>query len=445
MTLHAITPSQLPRHPGLSGWVAMLPPRQPTAALKADIKADFVVIGAGFAGLSAARRLGQLDPSLRVAVLEAGVVGDGPAGRNSGFIIDLPHEVSSEDYGGTALQKSRDHITLQRRAVTFATDLAAEKAWPREVLDMCGRYNVAMSDEGDHHILDYAKQLDQLGEGYTLLNRSEIADVTGTKAFSSAIFMPGTAMVQPAAYIRGVADALDGNVTLYEQSPVMSFETKGNGWLVRTPDGSVETGQIILANNGYAEKFGFFRGRLLHVYTYASMTETFDPSRMSGQRDWAATPSSPMGTTLRRVSGPKGDRLLVRSRYTYNPGLDVGEGTLRRAGDVHDRKFAHCFPSLTDVKMQYRWGGVMAVTLNSVPAWGEVEKGVFAACGCNGLGASNATASGLAAVEQIMGLNSDLVRVYREFPPPKRLPPQPFLTLGAKATLALRERRAGVE
>ena len=41
-------------------------------------------------------------------MLEAGVVGDGPAGRNSGFIIDLPHEVSSEDYGGNSLQKSRD-------------------------------------------------------------------------------------------------------------------------------------------------------------------------------------------------------------------------------------------------------------------------------------------------------------------------------------------------
>lgn len=445
MTRHAITPAQLPRHPGLSGWVAMLPPRTPTPALAAAITADVVVIGAGFAGLSAARRLGQLDPTLRVAVLEAGVVGDGPAGRNSGFIIDLPHEVSSEDYGGTALQKSRDHIVVQRRAVSFATELAAERDWPRTVLDMAGRYNVAMSDEGDRHILDYARQLDQLAEGYTLLDRAGIAEVTGSDAFSSAIFMPGTAMVQPAAYIRGVADALDGRVTLYERSPVMSLEPKGNGWLVRTPQGLVETPQIILANNGHAESFGFFRGRLMHVYTYASMTEPFDPARLGGRRDWAATPSSPMGTTLRRVSGPDGDRLLVRSRYTYNPGLDVGHATLRRAGAVHDRKFAHRFPGLGDVRMQHRWGGAMAVTLNSVPAWGEVEAGVFAACGCNGLGASNATASGLAAVERIMGVDSDLVRIYRGFDAPKKLLPQPFLTIGAKATLAIRERRAGVE
>ena len=157
----------------------------------------------------------------------------------------------------------------------------------------------------------------------------------------------------------------------------------------------------MLANNGYAERFGFFRGKLLHVFTYASMTEAFDPARLGGQRGWAATPASPMGTTLRRISGRGGDRLLVRSRYTYNPSLRVGEGTLRRAGARHDGKLAHRFPSLAGLRMEYRWGGAMALTWNGVPAFGEVEAGVLAACGCNGLGASNATASGLAAAETL--------------------------------------------
>ena len=93
------------------------------------------MIGAGFAGLSAARRLAQIDPTLKVVVLEAASSATGPAGRNSGFIIDLPHEVSSEDYGGDSLQKSRDHIALQRRAVSFATELAAEEGWGPETLD----------------------------------------------------------------------------------------------------------------------------------------------------------------------------------------------------------------------------------------------------------------------------------------------------------------------
>ncbi|WP_294931256.1 FAD-binding oxidoreductase [uncultured Paracoccus sp.] len=445
MTTRRIAPSDLPRHPGVSGWVAMLPPRQPTPALKQAITADIAVIGAGFAGLSAAHRLAQIDPALRIAVLEAGVVGDGPAGRNSGFIIDLPHEVSSQDYGGAALQKSRDHIALQRRAVDFAVELAQRQGWPREVLDMSGRYNVAMSPEGNRHIRDYAAQLDRLGEDYRLMDHAEIAGVTGSEAFSSAIFMPGTAIVQPAAYIRGLADALPGNVVLYENTPAMSLTPKGDGWRIGTPEGAVEAGRIVLANNGHAERFGFFRGRLLHVHTYASMTAPFAPDRLRGLRDWAATPSSPMGTTLRRVSGADGDRLLVRSRYTYDPAMTVGAGTLRRAGHVHDGKFAHRFPGLRDVAMQYRWGGIMALTWNGVPAWGEVERGIFAACGCNGLGASNATASGLAAAEQIMGVATELTRIHQGFAAPRKLPPQPLALIGVKATLAIRERRAGIE
>lgn len=437
--------SQLPKEPGVSGWVAMLPSRAGRPSLKEATTADIVVIGAGFAGLSAARRLSQIDPTLRIAVLEAGIIGEGPAGRNSGFIIDLPHEVSSEDYGGDSLQKSRDHILLQRRAIALATEVAAEQGWGEDVFDPCGRYSIAMTPEGDKHIAEYAAQLVRLGEEHTVLDARGIAEVTGSQAFTSAIYMPGTVIVQPAAYIRGMADSLKAPTHIFERTPALSFESAGGGWLVNTPEGSVQTGRILLANNGYAERFGFFRGKLLHVFTYASLTEEFDPARLAGRRKWAATPASPMGTTLRRIGGKSGDRLLVRSRYTYNPSLDVSEGTLRRAGVQHDRKFANRFPSLKDVRMEYRWGGAMALTWNSVPAFGEVEKGVFAACGCNGLGASNATATGIAVAEIMLGISSDLTRVYQGFLKPQSLPPQPLTLIGAKATLAFREWRAGIE
>lgn len=437
--------TQLPENPGVCGWVALLPPRSATLSLTQSITADVTVIGGGFAGLSAARRLVQIDPTLKVVVLEASVVGDGPAGRNSGFIIDLPHEVSSEDYGGDSLQKSLYHVTLQRCAVSFADELAREQGWGPDTLDRCGRYNLAMTPEGDRHIADYAAQLGRLGEAHTMLDAKAAAQVTGSKAFSSGIYMPGTLIVQPAAYIRGLADSLGGAVQLFERTPALVLEHRGSRWLVKTPQGSVESPRIVLANNGYAERFGFFRGKLLHIFTYASMTVPFDPGRLGGKRSWAATPASPMGTTLRRIRGADGDRLLVRSRYTYNPGLHVSEATLKRAGALHDGKFARRFPALADLPMQYRWGGAMAVTWNSVPAFGEVEAGIHAACGCNGLGASNATASGLAIAETLMGRESELTRIYRGFARPASLPPQPLTFIGAKTTLALREWKAGVE
>jgi len=423
----------------------MLPPRVEGPQLEGTVTADVVVIGAGFAGLAAARRLTQLDLKLRVAVLEAGLIGEGPAGRNSGFIIDLPHEVSSDDFSGDSSNKSHQDIAIYRRAIALGSEMAAEHGWGRDVFDPCGRYSVAMSTEGDRHLVAYSGQLQNLGEEHRLLNATETEAVTGSRAFTSSLFTPGTVIIQPAAYVRAIADALKDRVKVFERTPAMSFEGHGGGWLVKTPKGAIRTAKIILANNGYAQAFGFFRSRLLHVYTYASLTKDFDHVRLAGHRKWAATPALPMGTTVRRINDKSGDRILIRSRYSYNPGLNVGAREVASAGAQHDRKFAARFPALRDIGMEYRWGGPIALTWNGVPAFGEVEHGIFAACGCNGLGASKATASGIAAAEIATGVQTELTRIYASFPPPRTLPPQPITSIGAKVQLAVREWKAGME
>ncbi|MFD1808043.1 NAD(P)/FAD-dependent oxidoreductase [Gemmobacter lanyuensis] len=349
-----LTARAFPRHPGVSGWVAMLSPRVPAQALDGRQTADVVVIGAGFAGLAAARRMFQLDPSLRILMLEAGQVGEGPAGRNSGFIIDLPMR---------CLPTVWAVIRRIMRGVIFlitARPWRLCRTWPR---NRAGgpRSSIRAGDirsrggEGDHHLQEYAAQLTALGEAHRLLSSAETAALTGSSAFSAALYTPGTALIQPAAFVRACADALQARrLRLHEQSPVRRITRQGAGWQVETAQGQVATGRVVLAVNGHAQSFGLLPGRLMHVFTYASLTRPFDPRRLGGARDWAATPALPMGTTLRRIAGADGDRLLVRSRYSYNPGLTVGEGALRRAGQLHDRKLASRFPALAG------WGWTIA-------------------------------------------------------------------------------------
>ncbi|MEO0711382.1 MAG: FAD-dependent oxidoreductase, partial [Pseudomonadota bacterium] len=104
--------TRLPCDPGPAGWNRLLPGAAPPVPLEGRITADWLVIGAGFAGIAAAHRLSKKAPGDRIVVLDAVRVGDGPAGRNSGFMIDLPHDLTSDDYGGALdadLAQTRDN------------------------------------------------------------------------------------------------------------------------------------------------------------------------------------------------------------------------------------------------------------------------------------------------------------------------------------------------
>src|SRR5215468_825746 len=90
-----------------SGWYKILDEPGPARELEGPQTADWIIVGAGFAGLSAARRLARSRPGETIALIDAQWIGWGAAGRNSGFMIDLPHDLASESYGGIHAQISR--------------------------------------------------------------------------------------------------------------------------------------------------------------------------------------------------------------------------------------------------------------------------------------------------------------------------------------------------
>ncbi len=439
---------RLPEQPGPAAWNALLPPAPAAGRLDQDITVDIAVIGAGFAGLSAARRLAQIDPAARVAVLEAGRVAEGPAGRNSGFMIDLPHDLSSSDYAGQGADDDAAQIALNRHAIAFAAQAAQESGLTPDEFDPCGKINAAATEAGHHHNLAYARHLQRLDETCTLLDDDRMRDLTGTDYYRSGLFTPGTVMLQPAAYIRGLSQVLGANVTLYEQSPVDALTGGSDHWILQCGPAKVTAAKVILATNGHAESFGFFAGRLIHVFTYASMTEPLDGNAMEalgGAGKWALTPADPMGSTLRRISTAQGDRILIRSRFTCNPSMRVGRGLMASAGRSHDRGFRARFPMLDGVAMQYRWAGQLCMSWNGVPAFGEIEDGLYAACCQNGLGVAKGTLSGIAAAELALGADGMAVEGMSNCAAPRRLPPAVLTWAGANLLMRWKEWRSGRE
>ena len=442
---------KLPHEPGPAGWHEILgaPPAYPQA--EGEMTADWLIIGGGFAGLSAAKRLCELRNGDDIILLEASRIGTGPAGRNSGFMIDLPHELGDDGYAG-AVEGDLTQIALNRHAQAFAIDNAQAYEMPEEAVRLSGRVNGTVNDRGKAHNHEYAAHLDKLGEDYRHLSASDMKDMTGSDFYQSGLFMPGCVMLQPALYIRELAYGLVHKqkkaVSLYEASPAISFEQQADSWLVKTPKATIKAKTIIMAVNGHAESFGFYKNRLMHVFTYASMTQMLSEAqqkRLGGQASWGITPADPMGSTIRRHDGAQGNYIVVRNRWSFTPSMKVSDKRIAAFGRDHDRSFARRFPMLDDVKMAYRWSGHLCLSRNSVPAFGEIERNWYSACCQNGLGTAKGTLAGIGAVDLATKANSPIVQDLLSYDAPVKLPPKPIATLGANLVIKWREFKAGIE
>jgi len=425
-----------------SGWYETLPPPPRYPRLEADINADWLIVGAGFAGLSAALRIARNVPGDRVVVIDAQRVAWGAAGRNSGFMIDLPHELNSANYAG-AQDRDLEQITQNRAAIDFARS-AAQEFDLEACLSPIGKLHGAADTNGEQSLNDFSQHLDALGESHTALDGADMQRITGSEYYRAGIHTPGALLIQPAAYIVGLARGLarQHGVAIYEDSPLLDLNTAPRP-LASTAKGSISAARVILAVNGHIESLGLFKRRLMHVFTFASMTRTLsgDEQRwLGGEAEWGLIPAHPMGSTVRRF---KNDRIVVRNVFSWNPDLRTSEKQVRHIGHIHDRSFEARFPRLRDVTMEYRWGGHLCLSRNSVPAFGEIERGVFAAACQNGLGTTKGTLSGMLAADLACGSNSDVLHSWLTQEMPKKLFPEPFMSIGARTYLSWSQFRAG--
>jgi glycine/D-amino acid oxidase-like deaminating enzyme len=442
--MSSYTAKRTPAFRGPAAWSAILPDQDPAIVLEENLTADFVIIGSGFAGISAARRLTQLAPRAKIIVLEAARICEGTCGRNAGFMIDLPHEIGGQGYSGDGAEKNKAMIALNRKAIGFARSMVEEYEINHHWFDPVGKVNGAATEKADEHNRIYANDLAAIDETSTRLDSKAMYELTGSRHYYSGLFTPGTVMIQPAGYVRSVVRGLrEDGVKIFEHSPVVKFEKSGESWIVSTNQHKVTAGKVILANNGHLESFGFAKQRLMHIFLYASMTAALGNehlSKLGGQPRWGVTPSDPMGTTMRRIDGPLGgNRIITRTCFSFLPDMLPSEATLQRTAKVHRQKFAERFPDIKDAPMEYSWAGHLCLTRNGVAVMRELDQGLYSACVQNGLGTVRGTMTGMGAAELACGVESDITRHFTAEDEPTKLPPAPLSTIGANAYLRYKE------
>lgn len=441
---------RLPVETGRSGWEAICQRGFPARSLEGHQNADWLIVGAGFAGLTAARRLTQVRPGDKVVVLDAKLIAEGPAGRNSGYMIDVPHNLSAGEYSAAGEDATALEIAQNRFAIQYAAEAAAEYGMDKDTFDPSGKINAASTERGMGFNQRYAASLSRIGEVNTLLDARAMRELTGSDYYLGGLQTPGAVLIQPAEYIRAFAAGLQHQVSLYENSHVTSLERQGGVWTARTARGSVSAPKVILAVNGHIQDFGQAKGRLMHVFTYASMTAGFNPAdfgrNASGARRWALLPADPMGATVRKIMDRQGKaRIVVRTRFTYDPSMQVSDARVAGIAAEQRKSFVARFPDLAAVPMEYSWAGRLCLTLNNVPVFGEIEEGLFSACVENGLGTVKSTLAGVLAVDLAAGVNSSTLASFKNQAAPKRIPPAPIAWLGINSVIRWQELRAGRE
>ena len=440
---------RLPVDTGRSGWLALSNRRTPVRVLDGDRSADWLIIGAGFAGLSAARRLTQLRPGETIAVLDAHEVAEGPAGRNSGFMIDLPHNLTAGEYAPGEAVQAKQEIAHNRFAIAFATAAAAELEMPKETFNPCGKTNAAATARGERLNADFSQSLTRVGEPFQRLDAKAMEELTGTSYYTSGLHTPGACMIQPASYIQTLQASLHPAADIFEDSPVVGIRREGRLWAARTSKGTVRAPKAILGVNGHIEDFGHFGGKLMHVFTYASMTKALSSGMggfgRTGAPAWGLLPADPMGATVRKISHGGDERIVIRTRFTFDPGLQVSEARVAKIAAEQRRSFDARFPHLDGLAFEFSWAGRLCLSLNHVPAFGEIEEDLFSACCENGLGTVKSTLAGVLAAELATGARSQVLDEYRAQPAPKRLPPAPLAYVGVNSVIRWQELLAGRE
>ncbi|MEO1251989.1 MAG: FAD-binding oxidoreductase [Pseudomonadota bacterium] len=424
----------LPEEDSANGWTAILPSRPSRPALEGRRVFDWAVLGAGFTGLAAARRLARARPDARIAVIDAGAVGDGASGRNSGFAIDHAHSLGGAENPVTAHAQNRLYKEGLRSLRALVKEYKIDCDW-RDV----GKYHAARSTRGVRKILrPLAHQLGEMEETFRWCDRAEMAGALGADLYQAGVYTPGTALVNPAALVRGLADALPENVTVFENSAVRAIEA-GPRVVLKTTRGAVDAGGLILATNAYTPAHGVYRGRLLPLIAFASLTAPMSEDQqaaLGGARSWGVTPADGfVSPTIQRTGD---NRLLFRLDIFYRPTLRLRRHELARMRERHIGALRERFPMLDDLSVDHTWSGYLCVSANEHSAFGAVADRIWVAAGHQGVGVTRGTIAGQLIADVALGEENLLIAEMQKIAGPPAGPPQPFLDLGVRANIAWR-------
>lgn len=366
-------------------------------ALERNLQCDVCVIGAGFTGLSAALEAAKSGAS--VVVLDAHRVGWGASGRNggqlgSGFNQDQPSLRKSlgPDKAAKLWQVCED-------AKTLIHSLCSEHR-----IDIEYTPGIVIAHHRSRSVSDLHAYCDDLARQYDY-SQLEPLDREGVRAYVASDDYHGGAIdhgaghIHPLKLAHGLAHAAEQHGAIIHEKTEAIRITRQPGkdsTQVVTPNGSVTCGQLVLATNGYLDNLHPPINRwVMPINNFIAVTEPL--GELASQllpKNTAVADSRFVVNYFRRVAN---DRILFGGgeNYTYRFPKAI-DRTVRPA-------MAGVFPELSQVGIDYAWGGTLAITRNRLPYAKVLSDGLYTAGGYSGHGVALAVLYGQAIAQHIAG------------------------------------------
>ena len=420
-------------------WINDLNSRNNIQILSSNLDCEWLIVGAGYTGLSAARKLGQIYPNQKIVLVDAQLAGEGASSRNSGYLVD-----TTLNDGFTSNKELKNY---KKKTDIYKLGIETVKKFIKEYQvncdwNECGKYFASSKIKDKKTLENFSDTLSKLGFEHSLLSNDNLNKRLGTNFYNTALHTKGGILLHPGKLVRAMIETLPENVDLYENSTLLNWNNSNGIINCSFKHGTVKTKKVIFATNGFLKSLGIKSNYNFPITLTASMTRnlTDEEFKSIGEpKEWGVLPVRPMGATIRMT---KDRRILIRNTAeVYDPNKmshqELEKRTIQQKIGIKKR-----FPQLPDDIIQSSWSGIVSRSRNSSQIFEKIDQNIYVAGCYNGSGIGVGSLFGEQIALKASGETSKEIKIIEQRNKPTKLPSDPFLTLGIKVRLIYEKIRA---
>ena len=327
--------------------------------LRGSHKADVVIVGGGYTGLSAAYHIRQNFPDKHIVLLEGACCGYGASGRNGGFCIatDLLGEPENADS-----ETRQRNLEVSFYGLNFIKRMISEHGVECD-LEENGMLEVALNEKHFRGLEEFQAYLKSFGLDSTILRDAELETELKSPRFVAGLKNPYGAILNPAKLARGMKRVVEEVGVEVRERTVVTRITPGKTHLVDTELGDIRAPILVIALNAYAHKLGFFKDRVFPISVFQIATVPLNSSQLESIGWGNRQGLSDMRTMFSYLILTKDNRIVMGGSFAYYDNDALCSGNDKTFTPSITKDLFTSFPQLEGLGVEHAWGGTTSYLL----------------------------------------------------------------------------------